>query len=178
MPVCQQCNPSTGRCEPANLGAACDDFDVCTAESRCEVIEGFSLCRPGAPTAFTPTATPPVIGVSPTATMPGVDTSTATPTVADTATSTPVGNTATPTQMMVIGTATASPIQSACVGDCNHDLQVRVNELVLGTTIALDLAEVSECPEFDQDNDGRAEINELVLGVNSALNGCAGRAGA
>jgi hypothetical protein len=153
MPVCQQCNPSTGRCEPANLGAACDDLDVCTAQSRCEVIEGFSLCRPGAPTAFTPTATPPV---------------------ANTATSTPVGNTATPTGMIVIDTPTATPTQGACVGDCNNDLQVRVNELVLGTNIALELAEVSECPEFDLDNDGRAEINELVLSVNSALNGCVG----
>jgi hypothetical protein len=76
--------------------------------------------------------------------------------------------------MIVIDTPTATPTQGACVGDCNNDLQVRVNELVLGTNIALELAEVSECPEFDLDNDGRAEINELVLSVNSALNGCVG----
>lgn len=137
IPVCQLCDPGTGRCEPANLGAACDDFDVCTAQSRCELIEGFSVCMPGVPTVFTPTPTLPVVSTAP---------------------------------------PTASPTQGACVGDCDNDLQVRVNELVLGTNIALDLAELSECPEFDEDNDGNAEVNELVLGVTAALNGCVGAA--
>jgi len=35
---------------------------------------------------------------------------------------------------------------------------------------------LSECPEFDEDNDGGAEVNELVLAVNAALNGCVGAA--
>jgi hypothetical protein len=161
IPVCQQCNPSNGRCEPANRGAACDDLDVCTGQSRCEVIEGFSLCVPGAPTAFTPTATPPA---------------------ALTVTSTPVGDTATPTPMTGIDTPTASPTQtptvspaqSACVGDCNNDGQVRVNELILGTNIALALSELSECPELDQDDDRRVAISELVLSVSNALTGCDG----
>ena len=194
IPVCQQCNPGNGRCEPANLGAACDDSDVCTEQSRCELIEGFSLCRPGEPTAFTPTATPPVATVPPTPTGPEDDTptptepeddtptptepedDTPTPTVPEVNTPTPtfpVANTATPTGIVVvIDTPTATPTQGACVGDCNHDMQVRVNELILGTNIALDLAEVSECPEFDPDNDGDVEVDELVLAINNALNGC------
>lgn len=164
LPVCQQCNPSNGRCEPANLGAACDDSDVCTAQSRCVLIEGFSLCMPGVPTAFTPTATPPVVSTAtPASTVAADNTPTAT---------SPVANTPTPT--VVIGTPTPSPILGACVGDCDNDLHVRINELVLGTNIALDLAELRECPAFDQDNDGGAEVNELVLGVNGALNGCVG----
>jgi hypothetical protein len=75
---------------------------------------------------------------------------------------------------VVIGSPTPSPILGACVGDCDNDLHVRINELVLGTNIALDLAELRECPAVDEDNDGHAEVNELVLGVNGALNGCLG----
>ena len=177
IPVCQQCNLSTGRCDPANLGAACDDLDVCTAQSRCELIEGFSLCMPGVPTVFTPTATLPVVSTAPpTPTVPGVNTPTATSPVVNTITPTPVGNTPTATRTVVSGTPTASPTQGACIGDCDNDLQVRINELVLGANIALNVAELSECPEFDEDNDGRAEVNELILGIIGALNGCVGAA--
>jgi len=59
-----------------------------------------------------------------------------------------------------------------CVGDCNADRQVTVDELVLGVTIALGSAAPEQCPAFAC-GDGLVTISCLVLGVNAALSGCA-----
>lgn len=59
-----------------------------------------------------------------------------------------------------------------CVGDCNSDGMVLVNELIIGVNIALGLAPLSQCEAFDANGDGNVGINELILGVNNALNGC------
>jgi len=60
----------------------------------------------------------------------------------------------------------------ACVGDCNGDGIVAINELVTGVNIALGTLAVSSCPAFDADGNGSVAINELVSGVNNALDGC------
>jgi len=70
-------------------------------------------------------------------------------------------------------TSGATPTAGACIGDCNHDGQVAINELVIGVNIALGSFPLSQCPAFDTNHSGSVEINELVGGVNSALNGCA-----
>lgn len=59
-----------------------------------------------------------------------------------------------------------------CVGDCDDSGTVVVNELVLGVNIALDRADIEDCPAFDQDNSGTATVNELVSGVDRLLRGC------
>ncbi len=59
-----------------------------------------------------------------------------------------------------------------CVGDCNGDGRVAINELVLGVNIALGNAQVGACPAMDGNGDGSVRINELVTAVNNALNGC------
>jgi hypothetical protein len=113
------------------------------------------------PTAtITPTATP-TRTVTPTATI--TPTSTITPTLPPTATTT-VTPTPTPTQ---------TP-QSACVGDCNGDGEVTVDELIKGVNIALGNIPLEMCPVFDTNNSGEVEITELIVGVNNALNGCPG----
>jgi hypothetical protein len=89
--------------------------------------------------------------------LPGQETPT--PTLS----STPVSETPTPT---------ATPPASACVGDCNHDDQVTIDELVVGINIALGLADLSACPEFDADGSGTVTVDELVQAVDNALNGC------
>src|SRR4029079_7501939 len=73
-----------------------------------------------------------------------------------------------------LGALLASPSAQAqtCVGDCNADGQVLINELIIGVNIALDSQPVSACPSFDANNNGQVAINELILGVNNALNGC------
>lgn len=65
----------------------------------------------------------------------------------------------------------AGAIRNRCVGDCNRDGRVTVDELVRGVNLALG-APTAECPTFDRNADGLVTIDELVGAVNSALNGC------
>ncbi len=70
---------------------------------------------------------------------------------------------------------TALPVSAAplsCLGDCNGDGAVTVNELVLGVNIALGVAMPAACPQFDRDQDGSVAVNELVGAVQNALAGC------
>lgn len=57
-----------------------------------------------------------------------------------------------------------------CVGDCNGDGEVTINELILGVNIALGDDPVSVCPAFA--SGGEVTIAQLIKGVNNALNGC------
>ncbi len=89
--------------------------------------------------------------------------------LAPTATATPTqpAATATPTS-----TATSTPPPSVCVGDCNGDSEVTVDELITGVNIALDNRPVGDCPQFDASADGAVTIDELIAAVNVALTGC------
>ncbi len=66
---------------------------------------------------------------------------------------------------------TAAP--SSCVGDCNGDGMVRINEIIVGLNIALGNATLGECPASDcpQPLPG-IFVNCAVIAVNNALNGC------
>jgi len=59
-----------------------------------------------------------------------------------------------------------------CVGDCNQNGAVAINELILGVRISLGEAQLSSCPAFDSDGDGEVRIQELIRAVNAALGGC------
>jgi len=61
--------------------------------------------------------------------------------------------------------------EASCVGDCNGDGQVTINELILGVNIALGVAPVSACEAF-ANNAGVVDIAQLIKGVNNALDGC------
>lgn len=199
IPGCETCNPANGNCQPANLGTACDDFDPCTTASSCQSLEGRGFCLAGTPSAASPTATvPPTVtstqAVS-TATHTHTRVPTATPPVqtptAAANTPTPAGPTATPpagTPTAVLDTptpgdstttptegsgATPTPDGLACVGDCNGNNVVAINELIIGVNIALGNAVVGQCSSFDRNGNGAVAINELISGVNNALNGCA-----
>jgi cysteine-rich repeat protein len=56
-----------------------------------------------------------------------------------------------------------------CVGDCNDDGQVAINELIVGVNIALGASAVTSCPSFDTNSDESVAINELISAVNIAL---------
>jgi len=62
---------------------------------------------------------------------------------------------------------------SACVGDCNGDGTVGINELILAVNIAIGSRAVVDCANVDANGNGVVAINELVGAVNNALNGCA-----
>ena len=67
---------------------------------------------------------------------------------------------------------TGTPPTPACVGDCNGDGMVAINELITGVNIALGSAPVSDCEAMDANGDGMVGINELIAAVNNALSGC------
>ena len=56
-----------------------------------------------------------------------------------------------------------------CVGDCDGDGMVAINELITGVNIALGTSPVSACPSFDANGDGEVSISELIQAVNFAL---------
>lgn len=70
------------------------------------------------------------------------------------------------------GLATIAGGRLPCVGDCDGNGTVAINELIRGVNIALGLADVSTCAAMDANNNGLVAINELIQGVNNALNGC------
>jgi hypothetical protein len=64
-----------------------------------------------------------------------------------------------------------------CVGDCNGDGMVSINELIQAVGIALGNLPLSACPAVDADGNGTVAVNELVAAVGNALNGCPAAAG-
>ncbi len=65
--------------------------------------------------------------------------------------------------------------RATCVGDCNGDGRLGVDELVIAIGASLGLGTVGECAAADGDGDGQVRIDELVAAVAAALDGCAGR---
>ncbi len=61
---------------------------------------------------------------------------------------------------------------SSCVGDCNGNRQVSVDELIRGVTIGLGSQPVSNCRAFDPNLSAAVSIDELVAGVDASLHGC------
>ena len=75
--------------------------------------------------------------------------------------------------LALIGLVTGAPVRALpCVGDCNGDGEVAINELIVGVNISLETAAVTACPAFDTNGDGGVTVNELIQGVNAALEGC------
>src|SRR5262245_56228650 len=60
-----------------------------------------------------------------------------------------------------------------CVGDCNSDGRVTIDELIRGVVILLGaIVPPPMCDALDANHDGQIQINELILAVNNALLGC------
>ncbi|MFI5364600.1 MAG: choice-of-anchor Q domain-containing protein [Candidatus Binatia bacterium] len=61
---------------------------------------------------------------------------------------------------------------TTCVGDCNGDGQVAVDEILTMVNIALGAADAPSCLAGDANHDGSITIDEILAAVNNALNGC------
>ncbi len=61
--------------------------------------------------------------------------------------------------------------QAQCVGDCNGDLEVAINELIAGVNMALGTT-TTPCARMDGYSNGTVSVNELIQAVNAALMGC------
>jgi hypothetical protein len=60
----------------------------------------------------------------------------------------------------------------SCLGDCNNDGVVEVQELVRGVGIGMEQVPFPTCPRFDGDHDGIVAVYELVGGTGNSLSGC------
>lgn len=60
----------------------------------------------------------------------------------------------------------------ACVGDCNGDGQVTVDEVLTMVNIGLGGEDISSCPAGDADGSGSVTVDEILAAVNNALTGC------
>jgi len=133
------------------------------------------------PSSPTPTRT---FFVLPTASRTFPPTSTTTATALVSPTPTPIEPSATPESTMTETTATpektmtpdttftATVTPPPCVGDCDVDGSVTVDEIVRMVSIALGVDDVVNCGAADQNDDGDISVDEIVLAVNNALDGC------
>jgi hypothetical protein len=67
--------------------------------------------------------------------------------------------------------STFSSPAAACVGDCDGNGAVTIDEIVKGLSIDLGTVPLSSCPNFDRNNDGRVDVDEMLAAVNVALGG-------
>ncbi|MFI5398293.1 MAG: hypothetical protein ACHQ9S_22375 [Candidatus Binatia bacterium] len=77
--------------------------------------------------------------------------------------------TVTPTPTATL-TPTATP--TLCVGDCNGDHTVTVDEILTMVNIALGNVSLSACLAGDANGDRRITVDEILAAVNRALTGC------
>lgn len=59
-----------------------------------------------------------------------------------------------------------------CVGDCNRDHQVTVDEILTMVNIDLGNLPITACLRGDGNGDGMITVDEILLAENNALNGC------
>ncbi|MFI5364608.1 MAG: hypothetical protein ACHQ4J_03195 [Candidatus Binatia bacterium] len=100
----------------------------------------------------------PCANGSGTFTLTKITSATATPT--PTATSTP--------------SFTATPGSKSCVGDCNGNGQVTVDEILTMVNIALGNTSISACEAGDANHDLQITVDEILSAVNNALTNCPG----
>jgi Matrixin len=72
------------------------------------------------------------------------------------------------------GTPTVTPTftPKPCVGDCNSDRHVTVDEILTMVNIALGNTAVTACEAGDANHDGQITVDEILTAVNNALSGC------
>jgi large repetitive protein len=167
--------PSTDqRGVPRPQGAACD---IGAYESQAPT--GTATDTPIPTVAVTPTSAP---SITPTATQTSAHTDTptelpspimtATPeeTPTETTTFTPNSATCTPTT----AATTPTPTRTQCVGDCDSNGKVTIDELLTMVRMALDSEATQDCIAGDVNRDGAISIAEILAAVNRALSGCGG----
>ncbi|MBI3786493.1 MAG: hypothetical protein HY270_24150, partial [Deltaproteobacteria bacterium] len=59
-----------------------------------------------------------------------------------------------------------------CVGDCNGNGEVTIDEITLGINIALASSSIDPCVAMDSNGDGAVTIDEIIAAIFNALNGC------
>lgn len=73
---------------------------------------------------------------------------------------------------LLVSLCNPEPAGGACIGDCNGDSTVTIEEILVGVNVALGLAGLDRCPNFDANGDGSVTVDEIVRAVSFALSGC------
>jgi len=71
-----------------------------------------------------------------------------------------------------VSTTVVPKAENLCVGDCNSDGMVTIDEVVKAVNIALGTLPLAECRASDSNRDVAVTVNELVTAVRRALGGC------
>lgn len=77
--------------------------------------------------------------------------------------------------MLVVVVHGHAMAQSSCIGDCNGDDHVTVNELITGVNVELGIAELDTCRAIDCNARFPGilvPIDCMVAAVNNAMQGC------
>ena len=59
-----------------------------------------------------------------------------------------------------------------CIGDCDHNGSVTIDEILKGVGMAVGTIPIGDCPEVDANADQVVTVDELLRAVAAALNGC------
>jgi hypothetical protein len=69
---------------------------------------------------------------------------------------------------VVLAVGPASIVRAQCLGDCDGNGEVTIEEIVRAVNIALLTAEPSRCPVYSE----AVTIDQLIGAVNNVLDGC------
>jgi hypothetical protein len=75
----------------------------------------------------------------------------------------------TPTPVM---SPTPTMTSGSCVGDCDGNGLVTVDEIVTMVNVALGIRPVTTCPAGDTDGSGTITVDEILTAIRNALTGC------
>src|SRR5262245_36518139 len=75
--------------------------------------------------------------------------------------------------LLCVAVAGKPAIGQTCVGDCDDDGEVEINELISGVNILVGALGISACSSLDN-GQGEVTVDRLIAAVNNALCGCEG----
>jgi len=78
-----------------------------------------------------------------------------------------------PERVSALAAAVVSAAAVECVGDCDGDGRLTIDEIVTGVNIALGSLPLDRCPSFDCADKSEVTVDCLIKAVIAALNGCA-----
>ena len=153
-----------------------DAAGTCASACSCALL-GTPILMPSQTNTPTQEPTPIPIGSNtPTASATPIQTAMSTPSfTAGTSTATAT-STNTPTKPATI-TATPTPTETppaagVCIGDCDGNGQVTVDEILTMVNIAVGKTPITKCDADNANHDDQITIDKILTAVNNALNGC------
>ncbi len=138
------------------------------ASSTPTITESPTLIGLPSPTRTLPASLTPSLSPSPKRTLPVSPTASLSPSRTP---SVPVSPTP---SVPATATLTAAFGPGSCVGDCDGNGHVTVDEVVTGVSIALDITDLTRCPAFDCHGTGLVSVDCVLQAMDAAFDDCRG----